>query len=349
MKSFLRLLIPVVIFLLTLEGLLQLWVHLHRDEISEGPTARQKWTNVKEGDPKRFPELDDMFQYPGTVSKLELFHQGELLGTTFYAINSFGLRDREGEAPKKTHAIVAGCSYVFGHGVNAPDMISSRLAELLPEVNVRNIGFPAGGLHTSLRYLEIVDPKLFVPEEEGVFLYVMIGDHLGRFLHDPSYLMWAPETAPSYALKDGKVSYAGRMREHASYRFMQFLRNFGLGEIVPGRFSFHRNEFSDEELGFFVAGVEELRRRYLAHFPKGRFLWVVHPLSGLHPDYGLRLERLARKRGLELLRADHHFQALLRSGKLKLREQRLKHDLHPSPKNNAFFAAWLNYHLFGGK
>lgn len=347
MRRYLRFAVPVVIFLLTLSGLLFLRQKLSPPEELDSPFVLQKWTAIKRGNPNRYPELNDLFRLPESESKLELSCHGEHLGTTFYKINSFGLRDREADAPRSSHGIIAGCSFVFGHGLSSEEMITTHLSKLIPAVNVRNISFPAGGLHTTLRYFELVDPRLFVPEEEGLFVYVMINDHLNRFLLHPSFLFWAPPSAPYYRSVDGKVTYAGTLQKYPPFASARAQGKPRRLDNLPVRILGGNDRHEKKDLEFFVAGVVELRRRYLEKFPKGRFLWVIHPLGGLDPEYRPELERLAALHGLKILHADKDFQALAKTGAFKGKPQLLPHNPHPSGANNAYFAGWLRENVFG--
>lgn len=320
-----KILIPVIIFTFTLIACLLVRAKF----IHEGGLhpVKHEWTVLSEGDSDAYPGVEDLFASPGAKAELILKDSAGVISQTFYSVNEFGLRDMGLSEKKNKHLLLSGCSFIFGLGVPEEETLSSALRRDLPEVNVRNLGFPGGGLHTALRFSEIVPLKKFVPEEGGTFLYVMFADHLNRFHLRPDFLVWSRSTAPTYKVKDSSVIYDGKLNTHLSFWKSKALNFLSLGGLEKSPES-----FTDQELEAYLEGVKELKKRYLKDFPRGKFHWMIHPLFPFRES--LRLESLAIKNGIPFLE-----NALVvphaERGRYLLR------DNHPNGSFNQAFAVWL--------
>lgn len=320
-----KILVPAIIFTITLIACLLVRAKF----IHEGGLypVKHEWTVLSEGDSEAYSGVEDLFASPGAQAQLVLKDSAGVISKTHYSLNEFGLRDIGLTEKKDKHLLLSGCSFIFGLGIEENETLSSVLRNGLPEVNVRNLGFPGGGLHTALRFSEIVPLKKFVPEEEGTFLYVMFSDHLNRFLLRPDFLLWSRSTAPTYQVKDDAVVYDGKLNTHLSFWKSKVLNFLSLGGLEKSPES-----FTDRELEAYLDGVKELKKRYLKEFPRGKFLWMIHPLFPFRGS--ARLESLAVKKGIPLLgnplQVPH-----------KERPRYLLRDNHPNGSFNRNFANWI--------
>jgi hypothetical protein len=287
MKTFSKITVPLVIFSITLISLLLIRVRFISD--SGLHKVKHEWTALQERKENIHPGLAEFFMKDrGERARLVLKDEQGIISESEYRFNEFGLRDIGKTEKKKAHLILTGCSFVFGLGLDEDETMPFFLRSEFPSRNVRNLGVPGGGLHTALRYSEILPLKEFVPEEEGTFLYVMIEDHLNRFLLRPGFVFSSWKNAPVYVAREGKIEFEGNLNEHFIFWKMKFLGFFGLLSLAKSPQS-----FSDQELEFFLNGVKELKRRYRVQFPRGKFAWTIHPLSRFRES--ARLEELAKK------------------------------------------------------
>lgn len=343
-KRALSFFIPVLIFFIVLETLLYVWVNVLSPQEKLARVVKT-WEVVQDGKVRDIREIG-FFDYPRAVIRHTLVGGGKILAAVEYRINEFALRDPARPNGKKaSHLILGGCSYVFGEGLRDEETLAGFLRKLYPEVNVRNISFLGGGVQTTLRNMEIYDPRKYAPEEEGRFIYVLIGPHFSRWLRKFEYLWWAPGEFPVYEKENGKLLYQGRLDETAPHFFVNRLKDLTFG-IVPNHYFVRPPEaYTEDEVSSLFDGIGELRDRYLALYPKGKFLLALHPQSGIGNKLLPLVIDEAKRRNISLLDATTIYHGYLRKTRQSREDYVIPFDGHPNGKLNAFFAGVLRYNF----
>ncbi|MES2525734.1 MAG: hypothetical protein V4598_01550 [Bdellovibrionota bacterium] len=338
-----KIFIPIFIFLFTLSGLLFVWTKFRPVQEEGFSTIGHDWTVISEGNKDIYPGVSDLFYFnSGAIKRLKISNKFGLVSDNIYFVNKFGIRDdKDVVETKKSHLLFSGCSFVFGASVNYEDTFPKILRESLPNVNVRNLGFTGGGLHSSLRYMELVPLRDFVHEEKGIYAYVYITDHFSRWIRDLSYLRWAWAKTPTYGMVDGKIQYTGKLDEQFDYNKYHFFKKIGieLPEIGPFSYTDKGTDYKKGEI--FLEGIAELKKNYLKMYPQGRFIWLIHPMAGVNKMQEVLIEMAARKKGIEVMFANRDFKAHLKKNNLKSEDFILPWDRHPTGKLNAWFASWI--------
>lgn len=311
-----------------------MWLHSQKDKNSD--LWHVEWLRLKAPDAGSRPGLVDLF--PNSLTSEIITSPGGEKKEIFYAINEFGLR---GPSPdpelKSAHLLISGDSYVFGQAVAESETISSYLGKLHPEMRVTNLGWSGGGIHTALRLFDLMNPREYSPEDNGTFIYVFVNFHIYRWLLRPRAIRWATPTIPIYRENDGKVSYEGNLHDYWPRKLFRLIRHSSFGRVLSDSLMNVGVGYRAEDVNSFFHGVEELRRRYLAVYPKGRFVFLIHPLQ---EDYAFvpGVKEEARRRGIELFdpipdwKKNH-------SGDNKL--YLVPGDGHPSKEVNKFLSQYI--------
>lgn len=341
MRILLKILVPVIVFFTTLSFLLFVWTFYRPVQSPENATKEIVWTTLAEGDKDKLPGITELFKFPNSVNRHTITNKYGLVSDVVYRINEFGIRDDIGkDKTKKLHFLMSGCSFTFGQNIPYEDTAPYILRNLAPEVNVRSLGFSGGGLHTSLRYLEIADLRQFVPEEKGIFVYVFIMDHFPRWSRNLGFLRWAPPDSPTYDYLNGKLVYAGMLKNQSDFRKYHILKSIGFELPVLGPLQVEVKP--DKEKGkSFMDGVVLLKERYLKLYPKGRFVWLIHPHPFLAKFAEDVIRRAANMRGIEVVFGNPEYQNYLNSEKILRKDHAVRWDGHPNRKFNLWFAVWL--------
>lgn len=343
-----KILIPVFVFLFTLSLLLMVWTKFRPVQEEGFATIGHDWTVIQEGNKDVYPGVSDLFYFnSGAIKRLKITNKFGLVSDNIYFVNKFGIRDDQDAVPlKKSHLFFSGCSFVFGASVNYEESFPKLVREALPDVNVRNLGFTGGGLHSSLRYMELVPLRDFAQEENGTYVYVYITDHFSRWIRDLSYLRWAWPKTPTYGKVDGKIQYTGRLEDHFDYRKYQFLKTIGIELPEIGPFSYiQQTDYKKGEV--FLDGIVELKKNYLKMYPKGRFIWLIHPMAGVTKMQESLIVMAAQKKNIEVMFAHRDFKEHMKKNQLQPEDFILPWDRHPTGKLNAWLSSWLVQKLKG--
>lgn len=337
MRLFLHLVLSVCIFFGSLWGLLIIWGNLSR------PDTYVQLTVLKRGGDVRAPLVSQISLMPPDSEIRHDVQTGNGKISSTYQINGYGLRESDnGNAAKKSHLLLSGCSFIFGDELPLEETVSDILGKVHPEMNVRNLGFHGGGLNTALRMFELIPLREIAPEEKGIFIYNFIHLHYSRFFFHPSYLSWAPPLHPAYKFRDGELISSGHLRDYFMYqmvsslpsKLIHFLRNAKQGVDYP-----------DNQIDEFADGVFLLKKRYLRIYPKGRFIWLIDPQFPLPDWMEKKLRERAIMRGIELVDGRIDFKHHLKTTGTKRESYHIQHDLHPNGRFNRYFAQWISSSL----
>ncbi len=285
--------------------------------------------------------MAELFSLPDTVLRHKLSNKHGFVADTTYRLNSFGIRDDINvDQPKKRHLLFSGCSFTFGDNIPYEDSYPAILRSLIPDANVRNLGFPGGGLHTALRHFEVSDFKDFVPEKKGIYFYVYINDHFSRWVRNVGFLRWAGESTPTYDYVNGKIAYAGQVKDQPDYKKYQSFKSLGIALPETGPLIV-KIKPDKVKMKSFMDGIVLLKERYLKKYPDGRFIWLIHPYIHLIPVMKERFRLSAEKRGIEIHFGNPDYEEFLKASNIARDRHMVKWDGHPNGEFNKWFAEWL--------
>lgn len=311
--------------------------------------AERKMTHhelIKNGDLDIFPEWDEIGQFP-PLSEVRYFGQKD--GKIFFDVNykyaQNGLRiEKEIPGTKKTHLILGGCSFVFGAAIQADETLSSQIRRKHDSINVLNFGHAGGGLHTQLRAFDLIDVKKLVPETDGTYVFFFFFDHLARWKASPTYMAWAQPDDIHYEFdKSGKLTHM-RLKDYKGWKELTEAREAGLDHVYIRTKSITDDKWSDELLNDFVKGIKELRKKYLALYPKGRFVFSFYPFMS-EKEAVRRLVGILEKENIEIYDGVYEFHQHVINSKLPDSSFNVPLDGHPNARFNDFYSDALSRRL----
>lgn len=164
---------------------------------------------------------------------------------------------------KAKRAILAfGCSFTFGEGLGQGMDYPSQLAEKMNDWQIYNFGFL--GFSTN----DVLDVKAKIPndylagidQEEGVFAWWFIPDHLTRFFckwncyHGSNSWM---RTKSEYVMQDGQLIKIGSFEEGIRRKLYKLLSE----SAIVKRYGFSQQpQYNESELKTFVHSLDEIVR-----------------------------------------------------------------------------------------
>ncbi len=340
MKLALKIFVPVIIFFITLWTLLQVW-NIFRPPTDDQYSTRHKWIEIHPGSREKLPGMEEVFRLPKSVLRHKITNKFGLVSDAVYQLNSFGIRDDiDAVGPKKTHLLFSGCSFTFGDNLPFEETFPTILRKKNPDVNVRNLAFPGGGLHTALRHFEISDFREFVPEKKGIYAYVYIPDHFSRWARDAGFIRWAKAISPTYDSVNGKITYTGLLIDHPDYKKYQTFKSMGIALPDAGVFQTKKKP-QIEKMKSFMEGLVLLKKRYLEKFPDGRFVWLIHPQIYYTPPVEKMIRSAALENGIEIMFAYSDYKQYLKATGISEDDHKIRWDGHPDGEFNIWFAGWL--------
>lgn len=275
MKNLLKIFLPVLIGLGTLYGLFRVYsLFQEKNKISNGLNVER----IIPGDEKVFPQWHEYSQYvPNSAIRYSGQKDGKTIFDVRFDIDKHGLRLEKSDTRQgKEHLILSGCSMIFGVGLNEEDTLSSKLRVMRKDLNILNFGFGGGGLQSILRAMELIDVKKMVPQEKGTFVFFFTYDHLHRWLATPRYLAWAHPRHYHYEWENGKLM-GTNIENTEKYKNFMKARAAGVEEVYI-RTGF-KDTFEPQDIRSFVAGISELKKRYLGLYPSGKFVVMIYPYT----------------------------------------------------------------------
>lgn len=297
----------------------------------------------------RKDQLQDMVFTPSISYMNQVAVNGVQLYSIRYDLDQFSLRKinraASFEKPNK-HLILAGCSFVFGQGLENKDTLIQIVENSLEKTRVYPLAWPGGGLHTAFWFMDSYDLNRVVEEKSGTFIYVLLEDHINRFLLRPQYLAWAMAETPAYTEINGSVVHLGKTGELKSFRKIQFLGKYHVKSLLISLFSKlnlirYPNGFSDSDLDRFVVGLGELQRRYLHKFPRGKFAVLFYPDTNATSVSAL-LKKKMQLKAIEILDPRSSYDEFVQKRHLSYDDLTFgRYDGHPRPLLSHFLANWM--------
>lgn len=330
MKTIFKIVVPFFIGAVTLFGLF--WFYSRYQENSKDP--RTLFTEqLSPGNSDVFPHWRDFSQFmPLSVVRYYGKKDGEYAFDVQYNISDMALRsEKTASTAGNEHLILNGCSMIFGVGLPEESTLSSKIRAEKPDINVLNFGLVGGGLHNSLRALELIDLKKLVPQENGTFIYFFTYDHLHRWFATPGFLSWANPNHFHYKWNKSKLTEAV-IKDTEEYKRFMAAKKSGLEEVYI-RTNF-KHMFEPPELREFVAGIGELKKRYKRLFPSGKFLVMIYPFTINHDI----LDKYLKEAGIDFYNEVPEFSKMCESYGESIEDYRIPLEGHPTAAFNDYFS-----------
>lgn len=287
--------------------------------------------------------LSHLMVWEGNIASQRIINRDEhdmIVGEASYHFlpNAFRFTPQS-EGKKSKHLIMSGCSFTFGLHVNDAETTAARLASVLPDWHVLNIGREGSGPAEPYFLFSHHDvTKTGIPEE-GVMIYQLIGFQQERILPSWRVLGWLYNGAPIYDYEDGKLSLRGPAIELWSKRWANTVRSLELEYWWLRLTSKYDDATVKAAKGKLIALLQGVKEAYLKQFPKGRF--IIHPfLDAPTNDFMPSDEFLSEleRRGFEVRRSSYTWPA---------EGTRIPVDLHPNPTGHLLQAKLILKNLEG--
>jgi hypothetical protein len=199
-----------------------------------------------------------------------------------YAIDTFGRRHVPSAHPDSTYrqfAMLAGCSYMFGYGVEDRKTLAFAL-DSSSGLKPYNYAIAGQGPQHLLTTLQTNDLHAQIKEPNGRLIYLFIDDHLQRLIGSRRLIkMWGRDF-PYFFLENGELKQdgtftTGRPITTAVYRILTQSAFLDLFDIdIPWSISDAHVELAAK---VFAASQKE----FLKQYPNGDFVVVIGPNSML--------------------------------------------------------------------
>lgn len=176
------------------------------------------------------------------------------------------------KSQKDKHIIISGCSFSYGQGLEDQKTFSYKLAKKLPQFEIYNMGLLGGRIADQVYTWRVYDMKKYISQDNGIFIYTLIHDHLHRTNNDFTYLSWAKPQTPDYKFIDDDLFLEGSIEDNSKYSWIQFLKRNNL-EIYWLRLVSHFRNFNKKgQISRLATELNILKKEYLKSFPNGRFV-----------------------------------------------------------------------------
>jgi hypothetical protein len=276
--------------------------------------------------------------------KISFRHEGQLIYDIDYYFDEYYRRKVHHQNPMKVrgHLIFDGCSFTFGDGLEVKDTLAQIMEHKIESINAYNHAFPGGSPHLTWNYLQNVNLNQAIPESEGTYLYIFILDHLSRWFGRPKYFTFVAESKPFYALRDGNIISLGLNSDQFYFKKYQEFKEKGLGHTFLHTFETRaESDWNDEELSQFALVISKIKQKYLKRFPRGRFVFVIHPIGDPSLEVHERLLKAMGKKKVEAVNAMKDFERYHNEINMMAKDFIIPHDGHPTAELNHWFVDWL--------
>ena len=207
-----------------------------------------------------------------------------LIYKQYYRTDEFGRRINPVSLPDsvyKQFAMVTGCSFAFGYGLNERQTLSYYL-DSLSGMRTYNYGVSGHGTQQTLALIQSRDLQSEIAEQNGVLIHLFIDDHVQRLIGSRRLIkLWA-SNFPYYYLENDILKRDGSFwsGRHFQTRFYRAISQSAFIDLFDIDFPWY---VSDSHLELFRAVLHEAKNEFKRQFPEGRFIVVIGPGSKLAP------------------------------------------------------------------
>ena len=238
-------------------------------------------------------------QVKSTIAKHQLIQNQNFIYNVTYYSDEFGRRITPTDRPEKIRnnfLVLFGCSFTYGHGLEANETIPYYLGKELPDYYPLNYGIVGSAANLTVALLESRDLKKEISQKNGIAIYSYIDNHLERIIGS-NYWAYSQPSAPYYKLKDGKAQRNGTfesgrpLQTYIQKKLFEsnYRKKFNIG------YPFFLTK-SDRET---VCGVmEQMKIEFLKQYPDSKFYINFLPGSGRDFPY---LSRCLKKRNVSFI------------------------------------------------
>ncbi|MDC0303728.1 hypothetical protein OAL15_01825 [Flavobacteriales bacterium] len=201
-----------------------------------------------------------------------------------YHIDEFGRRITPATKPDSLYnhfAIITGCSFAFGYGLNEYETLS-YLVDSLMGFRSYNYGVAGHGTQQTLALLQNRNLTQEISEPNGMLIHLYIDDHIPRLIGSRRLIkLWATNF-PYYHLNGEKLQRTGSFwtGRHFKTRFYRAVSQSAFIDLFDIDLPWY---VSNVHLELFAAVLSESKGEFLKQYPKGEFLVVIGPNSKLAP------------------------------------------------------------------
>lgn len=331
-----KIIYSVLLFLITLSGLLYSWESYIDSGRKDSRTGMKSYHFRQYG-------IDIGF-FPRASADLDstLTYQNKIIYKVRYQTDRFNLRIPVIENQSAAHMIFAGCSFIFGEGLPVEESLPYLIGKADPAIKIVNLSSIGGGLHSLLRWAELFSLKDLSLPENGVFIYFFLPDHIDRLLSRVNYLMWADPGAPHFELRNGQFIYTGPVKETKNYKIVRNTSDIGLNNLV---LKADTPAYTREDLKNFITGIRQLRKRVNQQLPLSKFHVAFYPFQRMTPE----LENIFRSElgasGINVFDTKERFLELMKLRGLTEENLSIPHDGHPNLLHNQILTEVLSHML----
>ncbi len=240
----------------------------------------------------------DPMRAKGDTINHRCFVNDTLIYNHNYAIDTLGRRqvpNAHADSTYRQFALLAGCSYMFGYGVEDRKTLAFAL-DSISGLKPYNYSIAGQGPQHLLTMLQTNNLQTQIKESNGRLIYLFIDDHLPRLIGSRRLIkMWARDFPYFFiengALKQDGTFTTGRPFTTAIYRILTQSAFIDLFDIdIPW-------SISDRHLELAAKVFAAAQHEFLNQYPKGDFVIVIAPNSTLAP----RLIPQLKKEGVPYL------------------------------------------------
>jgi|GEM_PF-1398702 len=259
-----------------------------------------------------------------------------LIYKQYYHIDEFGRRITPSTKPDSLYdqfALITGCSFAFGYGLNEQETISHFIDSLTGK-RPYNYAVSGYGTQQTLELLRSRDLHSEIDEPNGVLIHLFIDDHIKRLIGSRRLIkLWASHF-PYYYLDGNELKrngsfWSGRHVQSRFYRAISESAFIGLFDIDVPWF------VTDGHLKLFSTVLGEAKKEFLKQYPEGRFVVIIGPNSKLAP----RVKNVLEEINMEVLDCANLLDKEKKEYKIHWTEG------HPSTKYHLEIADTLNAFL----
>lgn len=203
-----------------------------------------------------------------------------LIYKQYYHTDEFRRRVNPPSYPDSNYtefAMVTGCSFAFGYGLNERETLSFFLDSITGKRG-HNYGVSGHGTQQTLALLQSRNLRQEINEENGVLIHLFIDDHIKRLIGSRRLIkLWALHF-PYYHLENGELKRDGSFwtGRHLTTRFYRAISQSAFLDLFDIDIPWW---VSDNDMELFGAVLEESQREFLQQYPNGKFLVVIGPNS----------------------------------------------------------------------
>ncbi len=194
-----------------------------------------------------------------------------------YTIDAFNRRFTPVSLKGQHHQFIAflGCSFTYGEGVADNQTLPARAGSYAHEYVPYNYGFHGWGPSDVLVKVETTDFKKEIPEDDGIFVYTFIDDHVHRALGTMSVMRWYRKGAYYKKIKNGELVKMGDFYTERPVltRIYSFLSKSNILRVLKVDLPI----IWDRDIEFTVNVIAKIRDTLKKQYPQSLFYVLIHP------------------------------------------------------------------------